>query len=281
MSTSAIDPPRVEVFATVGRSFRFVWTERNDFITLALLPIVGLAVIGTLIGRPDQTLQGDGSVSFGAIGIVWLFLALNFAIGVFFGVAWHRRFLVPREGLSLASALSWKPRHARFLKVSLALVFGPAVVILPIGIVLAFMGSVGILLLFPLIFGVVLIVLRLSLMLPAVSVDMAMTIEECMAFTKGNTWRIAGLFLLVTLIVSVADSLLRLVLTALFGDDPGVLGRFVDAFALELIAFGAVAVGISALSSAYLQLLQGPTAVARRLRVTNGPGEEEGRHNDA
>ena len=274
MSAQGIDPPKVEVFATVGQSFRFVWTERNDFITLALIPIVILAVLGTAIGRPEDALGVDGSIAFAAVGTTWLFLLLNFAVGVFFGVAWHRRFLVPGEGVSLASALSWRPRHTRFLKVSLALIFGPAILILPLAIVLALAGPFGILLLVGLIFGVMLLVIRLSIMLPAAAVDTAMTIDECIGMTRGNTWRLVALFLLITFIASVGDSLLRLALTGIFGEVPGIPGRFVKSFAIEFIAFAAVAVGVSALSSAYLQLLRGHTQMTANVPTT-GYNEED------
>ena len=278
MSAPHVDPAKVEVLATVGRAFRFVWTERNDFMTLAFLPILVMAIIVTIIAGtgPVDDLEAAAAANAAGFGI---FVVINFLALTYFGVAWHRRYMIPQERATARDALRWQPRHWRFLWISVLLSMGsgiavalglvPTFLVTPAGAALATLAVL---------IGVGLAAARLLILLPAAAVDDFMSFRGGWAFGRHNSWRLFTLLVLATLPVLFADVGLRLALSGLFGAAPGLLGRFVEAFVFEVAAFAGAAIGISALSSAYLQLLQGHTQV-----TTNPPAtgyHEEDRTDD-
>jgi hypothetical protein len=280
MSTPGIAPPKVQVFATVGQAFRFVWAERNDFMTFALVPIVVLAIIATAVSGaiPDDPSALGALGALGARGSAGfaLFAIVNLVALTYFGVAWHRRYLVPQERATARDALRWHPRHWRFLWITIVLSIGSGFAII--------LGSMSTLALSPgggalgtlaVLIGVALAAARLLVLLPAATIDDFMTFRAGWALGRGNSWRLLNLLLLATLPVLVADGGIRALLFLVFGDAPGLLGRFVEAFVFEVAGFAGAAIGISALSSAYLQLLQGRRQMPPNLPAAMGAEEED------
>jgi hypothetical protein len=274
MSTPGIEPPKVQVFATVGQAFRFVWAERNDFMTFALVPILVLAIVVTAV---SGAIPDDPSALGvrGSAGLA-LFAMVNVVALTYFGVAWHRRYLVPQERATARDALRWQPRHWRFLWITIVLSIGSGLAII--------LGSVPTLALSPagtalgtlaVLIGVALAAARWLVLLPAATIDDFMTFRAGWALGRGNSWRLLNLLILATLPVFVADVGIRALLSLVFGEAPGLLGRFVGAFVFEMAGFAGAAIGISALSSAYLQLLQGRRQMPAYLPAATEAEEED------
>ena len=274
MSTPGIEPPKVQVFATVGQAFRFVWAERNDFMTFALVPILVLAIVVTAV---SGAIPDDPSALGvrGSAGLA-LFAMVNVVALTYFGVAWHRRYLVPQERATARDALRWQPRHWRFLWITIVLSIGsgfaiilgsvPTLALSPAGTAL---GTLAVLI------GVALAAARWLVLLPAATIDDFMTFRAGWALGRGNSWRLLNLLILATLPVFVADVGIRALLSLVFGEAPGLLGRFVGAFVFEMAGFAGAAIGISALSSAYLQLLQGRRQMPVYLPAATEAEEED------
>lgn len=274
MSTPGTDPPKVQVFATVGQAFRFVWAERNDFMTFALVPILVLAIVVTAISGaiPDDpsALGARGSAGFA------LFAIVNLVALTYFGVAWHRRYLVPQERATARDALRWQPRHWRFLWITIVLSIGSGFAIILGSVLTLVLSPTGVALGTLAVFiGVALAAARLLVLLPAATVDDFMTFRAGWALGRGNSWRLLFLVILAALPVLVADGGIRALLLLVFGDAPGLLGRFVEAFVVEVAGFAGAAIGISALSSAYLQLLQRRRQMPANLPAATGAEEED------
>ncbi len=248
---------------TILLAYRFLSEQSRDFINLALLPVVVLAIVDTVLGIG---LAGDGETAGGAAsggpvigGLVGVIL--NIGAGVMFAVAWHRRFLVPQERASVYSAYRWGSRHTKFLFVSITigiLVLLAAVIPILVGVLL---GPVGVLLFVASILIAGLMGARLSPLLPAIAVDELMNFNQAWELAHGNAWRIFGAFVLSAIPIAITASLARLVLGLLLGSDPGAPGVFVSAFVSEFFAFAGAAVGVTVLSEAY-RILRRPGAIA-------------------
>lgn len=248
---------KIPVFQTIGLAYRFVWAEGRDFINLALVPMVILATLDTIVGAslppPSDASSSGGGVAI--VGVIFIIL-VNVVAGVMFAVAWHRKFLVPRESPTFYSAYRWRARHARFLYVSITIgllivftaivptllgaLFGPVVVLfLAAAVVLG--GLVG---------------ARLSLLLPAIAVDDLMNFNQAWELGQGNSGRILTVFALSAIPVGVVASLIGFLLSSLFGGAPGGPGLFVMAFTNEFFGFVSAALGVTVLSEAY-RILRG------------------------
>ena len=244
---------KIPFFETIILAYRFLSDQSRDFINLALLPVVVLAILDTLVavslpdgGDAGGTATTGGSVIGGLVGII-----LNIGAGVMFAVAWHRRFLVPQEGASVYRAYRWRARHSKFLFVSIAiglLVLLAALIPILVGVLL---GPVGVILFVGAILIAGLMSARLSMLLPAIAVDDLMNFNQAWELAHGNAWRIFGAFVLAAIPIGLATSIANLVLGGVLGSDPGAPGLFVSAFVNEFFAFAAAAIGVTVLSEAY------------------------------
>ena len=240
---------KIPILAIVALAYQFIWYERRDFINLAFVPIVVLAILDTAVGF-GLSASGGARGGLAVPGIVVVIL-VNVAAGVMFAVAWHRRFLVPQENTTFYSAYRWRMRHGKFLFVSIAIgllaifaaalpmlvgaLLGPlAVIFLPVSVILS--GLLG---------------ARLSMLLPSTAVDDLMNFNQAWELAYGNSWRILGVFILSATPIGVAAPIIGLLLGSLFGDAPGVPGLFVMAFANEFFGFVSAALGVTVLSEAY------------------------------
>lgn len=250
---------KIPVLATVSTAYRFVWAEGRDFINLALVPIVVLAILDTAV-TAGLSASGEAGGGLAVPGIVFVIL-VNVAAGVMFTVAWHRRFLIPQESATFYGAYRWRLRHARFLFVSVAIgllaifaaalpmllgaLFGPLIILfLLVSVILS--GLVG---------G------RLSMLLPSTAIDDLMNFNQAWELSYGNSWRILSVFILSAIPVGVGASFIGFLLGSLFGGAPSLPGLFVLAFANEFFGFASVALGVTVLSEAY-RILRGSGAAA-------------------
>ncbi len=242
----------------MSTAYRFVWAEGRDFINLALVPIVVLAILDTAVATGlSASREAGGGLAIPATVFIIL---VNVAAGVMFAVAWHRRFLVPQESVTFYRAYRWRTRHARFLFVSIAIgllvvfaaivpsllgtLFGPVVIVFLVASVIV-SGLVG---------G------RLSMLLPSTAVDDLMNFNQAWELAYGNSWRILSVFILSAIPVGVAAITIGFLLVWLFGGTPGLPGIFVLAFTNELFGFASAALGVTVLSEAYRILRSGRTS---------------------
>ena len=259
---------KIPIFATIGRSYRFVWDEARDFINLALVPIVVLAIMDTAvgIGFGGSTEAGGEGGALAVLGVI-LVILVNVVVGIMFAVAWHRRYLVPQGSATFYGAIRWRTRHTRFLYLSIAiglLVMFTALFPLLIG---GLIGAGGfVIVLIALVFGG-LLGARLSILLPASAVDDLMSFNQVWILAHRNGWRILLVFVISAIPVGLVASGASFVLRWLIGDAPSPPGLFVMAFTNEFFGFASAALGVTALSEAYRILRSASTGV-----VTTGSG---------
>lgn len=263
------------ILHTVRDAYAFVWRERRDFLSLAFPAIVVLAILSTLLAwlakatTPTGTGEGNatigseslGAFAFGALVSIMVYVAL----WVMFAVAWHRRYLVPDEVVTVRAALRWGRRQTRFLLIAIGLFVLIALLWLIAGALGAGVFGAGILLMFPLFFLIGLVYARLSLLFPSTAVDHRMSFGECWEFTRGNSWRLIFIIVLVAIPVGVIALLMSLAVTTIvanFGVSDSLTTNFIVALIDQTFAFISIAVGVSALSIAYRGLMAGRRAAS-------------------
>ncbi len=250
---------QIPVFATIALAYRFIWAERRDFINLALVPIVVLAVLDTAVGAglPAATEAGGSRVVFGFL----LLIFVNVVAGVMFAVAWHRRFLVPQESTTFYGAYRLRLRHAKFLFVSIAIGLLVVFAVIVPTLIGALLGPVGIVFIVAAVIVSGLVGARLSVLLPATAVDDLMNFNQGWELAHRNSLRILLVFVLSAIPVGLLAWAASFLLRSLIGDVPSPPGLFVMAFTNEFFGFASAAMGITVLSEAY-RILRGSTPSA-------------------
>jgi len=264
-------PSRLPVFPTLMLALRFVWDGRLGFWYTAFLPVLVLTVLNTLgaaMAVPADPANPEAGSYAPPFIVVLANLAL-LALYVMFAVAWHRRWLMPNESVTYATALRWDGRKTKFL-VRLFLIAACAfAVMLPIflffqliGLGAGPAGAIG-----PgTVFGAVLMVLcgyavmgRLMPLLPAAAVDDSLDFRGCWAMTTGVTGRLMLIVLLPGLIFGALNLAAEAVIDALVsrtGLGGSLVAVAIEGFALQIVAFFGIAVGVTALSISYQSLKQ-------------------------
>ncbi len=272
---------RVPVFKTVTGAYAFVWQARKDFVSLALPLVVAVAIVGALYGwlwppvfatTPEEIEAAMANRWDGAMLVGLLFAAIYVAVFIMFAVAWHRRYLVPDELTTVRAALRWGWRQTRFLLLTIAVgliaALAFAVSLLVISLVGAFLlrdagqTAIGGLAFAALVIAVGLVVLsiygRLSMWFPSTAVDHRMSLRECWAFSRGNGWRLALIIVLVAIPMVLLALLVNVpMMLAVIG--AGLFYSLTVQLVVSLIQLGIsfimTAVGVSALSIAYRELM--------------------------
>lgn len=122
------------VFETIAEAYRFISSERRDFIAYGALPIVMVALARVLFVLP---FAAEAETGGGGLGVARIAIGLVSAVTyIMFAVAWTRRFLGGNAGLSPGAALRWSPRHTRFVSQLARIVLA----LLPILLVLLVLG---------------------------------------------------------------------------------------------------------------------------------------------
>mgnify|MGYP003631091893 CR=1 FL=1 len=256
-------PKQLDVLAAIREAYSGAWNNLGEMLRLIWLPVV-LYLILNIIGAmlPDTTSL-----------ILRLAMELaNFALWAVISVAWYR-FILIGDATGHDNRINFGRRETRYLFVTFALILlampvfmfaGPPE--LPIsGAVSSFLagaGSAGALISF---FGILLSIVglyflvRLSLLLPAVSIDEPINIRLVLERTRGNFWRIFALFILSSLPLIVAYILLlSLFLSA---GVPVVIALGVTSLLSIFIAI----VNVAVLAIAYRELIGPPGAMAADL----------------
>ena len=269
---------KLAIFSIIVEAFKFCWLNRIQFYLLALPAITILAISSTLItnfvsdtsqqafefkllGEPVVNSKETFRYSFGGssrrpIAELLLFFSLV-AFFTIYSVAWHRFFLVPKEKLNILECYLWRRRHSLFLWSNIKIFL----LIIPIGcfalVVTLFSALLAPLFVIAAIFFVSVLYARFSMWLPAAALDRSMTLRAAFVLTKGNGGQLAAILILTGIIGGILDS----IATSLIGyasvslSTIGVLTQdLLTNFALYLIMYAGMAIGITALSMGY-QLL--------------------------
>jgi len=263
---------RLPVLATVLEAYLFVWRERRDLSILAFPAVAVLAVMGTLAmalasgGEPDTPRGGLGVLLDLAIG------ALNLGLVVLFSVAWHRKFLVPGEAITVREALRWQRRHTRFLLYALGVVALSWLVILAGSVVPLMMGAAAggiapatVLLVLTAIAAALFVYARLSMLFPAAALDRVLGIQQSWLLTARNGVRLALAIVLSSVVYLLAALGLGLALDAAFGDSAvrtSLTVQLIGALVQHGLAFAGLAAGVTVLSIAYRELTRGSARAA-------------------
>jgi hypothetical protein len=247
---------KLAILSTARGAYRFVWQHRRRFISLAFPAIVVLSIVAALVVRPYSPAVGH-ELGWGEI----VASVAELVLWVMFAVAWHRRYLAPAVAAStVGQALMWRRRHARFLLAALGiglLVLLGSAVIGAVVYLIAGDGPGGAMI-FPASALAILYSLyvyaRLSLLFPARAVDRQLGFAECIRLTRGNGWRLVAILVLVIAPFWIALSI-GLAMTAILGTFGGMTGTLIGALFHQGLNFAGIAIGVSALSIAYRELV--------------------------
>jgi len=264
------------VVSTIMTAYRFVWDDRQAFARVATVPVIVLALVGSLVGAlvPEAPLPPpgeDGQIDPRdlPIDVGALFRALlSLVFYVMFAVAWHRKWLLPNESVTVWSALRWDGRKTAFLGRLVMLIALAVLGALPVTIVVVAMAQAALL---PLQFGAALIVImvlmtfsRLSILLPAAAIDDRLGIKDCWLLTRRNGLRLFSIVVVPTLPVSLAQVV---AVSAVFSLMAGaglaetLTGTLIVTLLAETFSYVGIAVGVSALSVSYAHFRDNATAV--------------------
>jgi len=263
-------PPRapdLKALRTVGAALRYMVENRRDLLMIATPPVIALAIIETLVRLaapdsagaplPDEAMQMDPAALTATVAL----LLLNLVFYVMFAVAWHRKYLLPQESVTVAGALKWRREKTLFLLRAIA-IFALSAVGLVLVVLISQMlaggsnagatvGGALAALAFTVAFA------RLSLVLPAMAVGREdFRIADAWRASKGNA---LGMFLILLLptVFALAVSM-PVALVALGLGSVGLLETATGYAALALVGQAAnylvIALTVSSLSIAYERL---------------------------
>ncbi|MCR9222080.1 MAG: hypothetical protein NXI21_17795 [Alphaproteobacteria bacterium] len=253
----------------IGTSFGYLVATRRDLLMIATPPVIALALIGTLttlvvpeaaitMGDPMQGVPPSVPLAF------LMLLVLQILFYVMFAVAWHRKYLVPGEAVTVAEALKWRREKTRFLLllIGIVLLMFLAVFLLSplVAIATAVLGPAGFAAI-GLVYVLGLIVFaRLSLALPAAAIGRKeFGLRAAWAATRRRS---AAMFFILVLpvLIGLVGAMPVNLLAGVFGA-VGLLetatGIALLALLNEAIRYVAIALGVSTLSAAYLELADG------------------------
>lgn len=256
--------PPLPVVETIAKAVTFVWQQRNEFLTLAFPAILVLSVLNTgvaLFLLPDNPQAGStdaeqlqAAVQAGILPLLILILPFGF-FWTTFAIAWHRKYLLPKEQATVNEILTWRARHTRFLLYAIGLTFATAVVLV-VGLSLAAFAPVLLVLVLA---GAVVVYARLSQVLPSAAIDHGLSFGGSWALTRGHTGRLFAVIATTWFPTAVLVSLFQRIMLLLLGGSDSFMAIFVRAFVGNVIGYLAVAVGVSVLSLVYDHLRVGQT----------------------
>ncbi len=284
---------KLPVWRTIGEAYRFIWAARRDWLDYALGPIVVVSLVPALVSfiafgtpslTPPQPAPGQdpaglfGPGIFAGIFLIWVVMI---AVYVAFAVAWHRRFLLGPEATSPRELITWRRRHWRFLGKGIVLALLAALasaivafmIAFPMGAILGTMGNggpgpqiaaVAVTWLFVLVIMGLLFV-GPALAFPAAAVeDTGFGIGAGWTLSRGNRWRMLGVYVfgaivlvfLLNVVFLLLIAGLRYLLQSGAGIDaePSLAVEFVSALLSSAVYFLGIAIGVSLLSIMYRRL---------------------------
>ncbi len=266
---------RIPVFRIVTEAYAFLWQQRRDFLFLGAPAFMVVAILSTLLTVLFPELSSDidegmepevpGTFLLIALPIIVIWVA----VWMMFAVAWHRKYLVPDDDVTVRAAYHWRPRHTRFLGAAIVvglwagltfvLVFFTAIavsgpftrslwpeaapeqwVLAMIGLVVWWIAELS----------AAFVAARYSMLLPSSTVGQRMSSAESWKFTRGNGWRLALIYIL----IAIAAFVITLPID-LLSDSDGIIANVVAMLLDEFVWFVTAALYISVLSIAYRRLM--------------------------
>lgn len=249
----------IAVFHSAVEALSLTWARCIPYVVLALLmalPMVASYAVGLFDSFADHLSQlsgGEHTVSFqgypfGTMLVSWVigWLAL-----VAFGIFWHRYILLGADG---ALRFGFAQFNGMFWRSA-----GYGLVVMLVGLVTLFVAGAIATLLGGLLFGVLgggggiavvavslagyvlplALVVRLSLIFPALALGERMSFAGSWSATKGSTWRIVGTILILVIpSLLISQAIYFGLFFGLFGInmlDPAQMDRFFDNWWLSLL----------------------------------------------
>lgn len=237
---------RLDVLATVAEAYKGAWGHLGEMLRLIWLPgllYLALSVASAFVDPEKQRFLAV-IIDFASL-FLWPIIA----------VTWHR-FILIGDAPSGRFNLSFGRREARFLLFSifLVLLFMPGGILMIVANAMpqtmssSLLGFFGLLLLFVSLYFFV----RLSLLLPAVSVDDPVNPRLVLERTRGNFWRLAAVLVLAVLPVLVVAVLLTGLISL------GPVAALLALIAIALVSIFFAVVNVAVLSIAYRELIGPP-----------------------
>jgi hypothetical protein len=254
---------QLPVFNIITEAISDTWASRRDLATFAFLPVLMLAIIGTLmagvIGDPRIIFENPGEVPPSVIARMFFGTIVNWIFGLLFytlfAVAWYRRNLVGLEATTLGVAMRWSGRQWRFFRRLLVLIVNLFGVLFILSALLANVMPIAPVL-SALLIVIGLIYARAALVFPALATDRPMTFFESVKLTNGNSWRMMMAIVVLPFVVMLFGGIAVLIIVAPLANLVGssVTAQFLVSLIAQSVNYIGFAVGITALSLAYRQL---------------------------
>lgn len=294
---------KVPVWSTVGGAFAFVWHERKRFAALAFAPVLIASLVYVLFAWM-LPMDAMAEISEGTRSMVPMFLAtwgaglISFLLWVTFSVAWHRRYLMPGEAVTVGQALMWRKRQTRFFLRFLGLSLLGVIIFLVIIIAavapvfflgLAESGSAAMALfalaITPVSVVVLLVLSRWSIWLPAAAAEDSMSFRESWRATRGNAWRLVFITILIWIPFAVVGIVLQFLLEPAFfgfgmhvwsgGGNAGDMAKQMEfSWANRGLTMGFIA-NLIYMAYYYVSIAVGVTALSIAYRCLTGGGRGE------
>jgi hypothetical protein len=245
---------KLPVLRIVGASYGFVLLNLRDFLRTAWLPFIALVVMLVIHGMPEHAPETNGDQPPQLPGPDFLIALIIFLIiSVTVQVAWYRRVLLGPDGLASGFPLALGRREGRFfmrmigvlLLMLMLLLFALSVLggILPAespGAITMGYTALAVILL-----GEYYIASRLSLVLPATTVDAGTSFGHAWRLGHDNGWRIVLVLLGVQLPITLTwfaiqvptvhtDTALQYYAVGIALNALGLLGYVLSATAMSL-----------------------------------------------
>ncbi len=267
----------IPVFRTIREAYAFLWHQRWDFISLGAPAFIVIAILSTLFAvlfpelfsDIDESVEPEVSGTFILMAlptiVIWV------AVGVMYAVAWHRKYLVPDDDVTVRAAYRWGPRHTGYLVASIVVGLWAAltfVLVFFLAIVVSGPVTVSLwpeALTEPWVFVIIglvvwgiaevsaaLVAARYSMLLPSSTVGQRMSSAESWKFTRGNGWRLALIYILIAIATFVITLSIDLI-----SDSDGIIANVVALLLDDFVWFVTAALYISVLSIAYRRLSNG------------------------
>lgn len=257
------NPKKLDVIAALTEAYKGAWTHLGEMVRLIWLPVVLNLVLSVVV----LLLPADSNMLLtlalqGASLFLWAIIS----------VAWYR-FILLNEKPSGSYQINFGRREGRYLLVLIALVLLALPIMLfagppelaPAAAMKSFLASAGSSASLIEFFGLLLafvglyFLIRLLLLLPAMSIDEPVNVRMVLERTRGNFWRIVLLTLLSSLPVMIVYALILAVTMALF------LPEVVAIFLQTVVSIFFNIVNIAVLAIAYRELIGPPGAMAADL----------------
>lgn len=199
------EPTRVlPLWAVFREACLFPWYHRRHVGHLLIIP-VALSIILTLL---NLYWSDSEDTSNAGLALAMSFNLLHFAVFTFFAVSYHRSILIGEHAVSWFGVPGWTMRETRFFlwfiaMYLVAMLFGGLVSAAVTFLALMLGGMMGdtsaamehpaffIIIALVVLVPMAYIVGRMSLILPAVAIDLRPSLNWALSLSEGNGWRVA------------------------------------------------------------------------------------------